>query len=156
MNIFALSTNPVKAAQMQCDQHVVKMPLESAQMLCTAFPNGKAPYKWTHYKHPCNLWIRESKANYIWLIEHAFALCDEYTYRYDKKHKSLEVITWCEKNMKNISFPKKKRTPFAIAMDDVYKKKTAVQSYRNFYLQSKSKFATWNKNRPAPSWYFKA
>ena len=36
MNIFYLDTDPVLAAQMQCDKHVVKMILESAQMLCTA------------------------------------------------------------------------------------------------------------------------
>ena len=36
MNIFVLSTDPVKAAQQQCDKHVPKMVVESAQMLSTA------------------------------------------------------------------------------------------------------------------------
>ena len=36
MNIFYLDKDPVKAAEMSCDKHVVKMILESAQMLCTA------------------------------------------------------------------------------------------------------------------------
>ena len=36
MNIFVLDTNPVIAAQQQCDKHVVKMIVESAQMLSTA------------------------------------------------------------------------------------------------------------------------
>ena len=36
MNIFYLDKNPVVAAQMSCDKHVVKMILESAQMLCSA------------------------------------------------------------------------------------------------------------------------
>ena len=36
MNIFALDKDPVVAAQMSCDKHIVKMILESAQMLCTA------------------------------------------------------------------------------------------------------------------------
>ena len=35
MNIFILSRCPIKAAQWQCDKHVVKMALESAQMLST-------------------------------------------------------------------------------------------------------------------------
>ena len=35
-NIFYLSECPVESAQSQCDKHVVKMILESAQMLCTA------------------------------------------------------------------------------------------------------------------------
>ena len=36
MNIFYLDRNPKVAAEMHCDKHVVKMILESAQMLCTA------------------------------------------------------------------------------------------------------------------------
>ena len=36
MNIFVLDENPVIAAKMACDKHIVKMILESAQMLCTA------------------------------------------------------------------------------------------------------------------------
>ena len=36
MNIFVLDNDPVIAAQTQCDKHVVKMIVESAQMLSTA------------------------------------------------------------------------------------------------------------------------
>ena len=36
MNIFILDEDPVQAAQLQCDKHVVKMIVESAQMLSTA------------------------------------------------------------------------------------------------------------------------
>ena len=36
MNIFVLDRNPVVAAQMQCDKHIVKMIVESGQMLSTA------------------------------------------------------------------------------------------------------------------------
>ena len=36
MNIFYLDKCPVKAAKYQYNKHVVKMILESAQMLCTA------------------------------------------------------------------------------------------------------------------------
>lgn len=156
MNIFILSTNPVAAARMQCDQHVVKMPLETAQMLCTAFPNGYAPYKHTHYKHPCNIWLRKAKENYLWLIEHGFALCDEYQYRYQKEHSSRKVIQWCKDHMNEITFEQKNRTPFAVAMDDEFKMKTATASYRNFYVNAKSRFARWEKNRKAPAWYSKS
>ena len=46
MNIFVLDRSPQAAAQMQCDRHVVKMVLESAQMLCTAVNllGGESPY----------------------------------------------------------------------------------------------------------------
>ena len=36
MNIFYLDRDPVVAAQMMVDKHVIKMILESAQMLCSA------------------------------------------------------------------------------------------------------------------------
>ena len=36
MNIFYLYDNPVMSAEAQPDKMLVKMPLETAQMLCTA------------------------------------------------------------------------------------------------------------------------
>ena len=70
MNIFVLHKDPVVAAQMQCDKHVVKMLLESAQMLCSPFEPGSAPYRRSHYNHPCSKWARESSSNYQWLWDH--------------------------------------------------------------------------------------
>ena len=88
MNIFLLSLCPIEAVQ-QCDKHVVKMPIESAQMMCTA---GHGSYKPTHQNHPCTRWATLSEANFEWLTAHALALCDEYTYRYGRRHKSQDVI----------------------------------------------------------------
>ena len=101
MNIFVLDESPVVSAKYACDKHVVKMILESAQMLCAIHPEGTAPYKRSYYNHPCTKWARESFENYDWLIRHAYALCAEYSRRYNHKngkpkvHKSQEVI---EKN----------------------------------------------------------
>ena len=61
MNIFVLDTDPQTAARLMCNKHVVKMILESAQMLCSAFENGEAPYRRAYYNHPCTKWARESK-----------------------------------------------------------------------------------------------
>ncbi len=42
MNIFVLDLNPALAAQYQADKHIVKMVLESAQLLCSPFePDDK-------------------------------------------------------------------------------------------------------------------
>lgn len=153
MNIFVLDYSPVKAAQMQCDKHVVKMPLESAQILCTAFPKGSAPYKLTHYNHPCSIWCRQSEENYKWLIQHGLALCDEYTYRYGKHHKSRDVILWCEQNINEISFERKGKTHFTLCFDDKFKIGSAVESYRLYYINEKRSIAKWNKARKAPSWF---
>lgn len=112
MNIFVLDNDPVKAAQLQCDKHVVKMIVESAQMLSTThrmldgneikrpsksgrtmvkyyeLPDEREDilYKAVHFNHPCTVWSRESCCNYSWHYEHFIALCDEYKYRYGKTH----------------------------------------------------------------------
>lgn len=67
MNIFVLDTDTKKCARYHCDQHVVKMILESVQILCTAL-NKKdisTPYKSTHQKHPCVLWVEYSYDNFV-------------------------------------------------------------------------------------------
>jgi hypothetical protein len=153
MNIFVLDYNPVKAARYQCDSHVVKMSLESAQILCSAFEPGTAPYKRTHFNHPCSIWARTSKENYEWLLEHAIALCDEYTYRYDKVHKSKRVILWCKDNINLLSFSEVGKTKFVLCFDDEYKIGNAVESYRKYYMDEKSRMAKWANKRPTPKWY---
>ena len=150
MNIFILDTNPDTAAQMLCDKHVVKMILESAQMLCTvAHENGfDAPYRKTHPQHPCTLWTGQSKANWDWLMRHALAMCAEYTRRYGKIHKSRSVIDWCLWQGIKIDFPEEGLTPFAQAMPTQYKGDCAVTAYRAYYHGEKAKFATWKSDTP--------
>lgn len=94
MNIFYTDPDPVLCALALDDSRVIKMTLESAQLLCTAtrLHGGKAPYKPTHINHPCSLWVRASAANFLWLQTHARALAAEYTFRFSKQHASLKVI----------------------------------------------------------------
>ena len=155
MNIFVLDKNPVIAAQMQCDRHVVKMVLESAQMLCTAVNvlGGEARYKTAHVNHPCSVWARQSLGNFIWLYDHGMALAKEYTERYGKRHKSEEVIQNCMDEIRPLPLYDLKRTPHPLCMPDVYKTTDVVESYRSFYIGDKSRFAQWNKTRPAPQWW---
>jgi hypothetical protein len=156
MNIFVLDTNPTTAAKMQCDVHVVKMVLESAQLLCSPFEPGTAPCKRTHYNHPCAKWARENEKNYFWLLNHAWALAAEYERRYKKVHKSLRVIDWCDEFSDTLNLPQKEnRSPFVQAMPDIYKNPDAVVAYRAYYIGAKSKIARWNKGRPKPDWYNK-
>ena len=93
MNIFYLHKDPVVAAKVQYNKHVVKMILESAQMLCTAHhhydEDTDVPYKKAHYNHPSTIWTRESDEHYIWLFDHMVALGKEYTKRYGKTHLSI-------------------------------------------------------------------
>ena len=154
MNIFVLHSNPTIAAQMQCDRHVVKMVLESAQMLCTAVNllGGEARYKTAHVNHPCSVWARETWGNFLWLYDHGLALAQEYTHRYGKVHKSEEVIREC---MHGHTAPLRDPTltPHPLCMPDEYKTDDVVQSYRAFYLGDKARFAQWNKTRTAPDWW---
>ena len=152
MNIFILDYDVKKCAKYHVDKHVVKMILETAQLLCGVHwvVNSEAPYKLSHKNHPCSIWTRESLTNYLYLCELGLELCYEYTYRYGKKHKSQQVIEWCienKPNIKDIGF-----TEPAKAMPDEYKVKSVVESYRNYYREAKSGFANW-KNREIPGWF---
>ena len=153
MNIFVLSTDPVEAATMECDKHVVKMLLETAQLLCGPHPPGKAPYVRTHFNHPCAKWTRESTSNYTWLSIHGLALCEEYTRRYRRTHRSEPVIEWCSRNVPT-TIPDGPLTPFAIAIKDktLHVPGDPVASYRKYYVVEKSRFARWNYCDP-PAWW---
>jgi hypothetical protein len=155
MNIFFLDENPKLSAQYHVDKHVVKMILETAQLLCSVHHvtdqvNDQVPYKLSHKNHPCAIWARESLDNYLYLCELGLELCKEYTYRYEKRHKSQEVIEWCVTNKAQICY--KGLTEPPKAMPDEYKVKDVVESYRNYYRGAKSGFAVW-KNRQVPEWY---
>jgi len=152
MNIFVLDKDPFKAAQMQCDKHIVKMILETAQLLCSIFPENTAPYKRTHYNHPCSKWTRESYGNYAWLIHHGLALCDEYTYRYNKQHKCRDIILWCHYYGRIEYFNSLELTPFSKCMPEECKNDDIVDSYRNYYITNKKSIAKWTK-REIPVWW---
>lgn len=148
MNIFVLDRDPVEAARQQCDQHVVKMCLETAQMLCTALRHHgvESEYKSSHINHPCNIWARETRSNFLWLCDHGIELCREYTCRYRKMHKSESVI-WTAK-WHSDKVPEGPLTEFAQAMPELYKSECAVSAYRNYYRGEKTSFATWKRNKP--------
>lgn len=152
MNIFILSTDPILAAKWQCNSHVVKMTLESAQLLSSAHPVGVAPYKHTHINHPCAKWVRESIANYRWLVKHGLALSSEYTKRYSKVHKTESVLNWLECNEPNL--PCIGLTPFAVAIKNpIYHCDDPVQAYRAYYIGDKSRFAKWAPRAQIPAWW---
>lgn len=145
MNIFVLDKDPVKSAQLQKDRHVIKMCLESCQLLCNCFYQDKVPYKRTHYNHSCSKWARESEGNFNWLKQHAIALCDEYTFRYSKIHKCRQVID----NLPEFKCDNKQMTKFALAMPEQYKEEDEVKSYINYYRSEKLIKGTW-KSREIP------
>jgi hypothetical protein len=153
MNIFFLDYDPKKCAQYHNDKHVVKMILETAQLLCGVHwvTGNEAPYKLSHKNHPCSIWTRSSLENYLWLCELGLELCIEYEYRYGKKHKTYDVIMWCILNKPNISDVEFTSPP--LAMPDHCKiGNNPIKSYRNYYMIEKSSFCKW-KGRDVPNWY---
>ena len=183
MNIFCLDKCPIKAAQMQCNAHVVKMVTESAQMLSTAHrlldgtetlrksKSGKRLVKYwsldgeienilmkaVHTGHPCTVWTMTSKENYDWHWEHYKALSDEYTYRYGKNHGAFynNKIGYILK-MTPANIQSKGLTPFALAMGsnpECIDESDPVASYRKFYKTKQSRFDMKWKNRDVPEWF---
>jgi hypothetical protein len=157
MNIFFLDENPKLNAQYHNNSHCIKMILETAQLLCSVHhstdqPTDQVPYKLSHKNHPCAIWARESLSNYLYLCELGLELGKEYTYRYGKRHKSIDVIEWCIVNKPNI--PDIGFTTPAMAMPDEFKVDSVVESYRNYYMGAKSDLASW-KNREKPFWFEK-
>lgn len=153
INIFVLDLDIPTCAAYHADQHVIKMVLESAQMLCTVLHQQgiAAPYKPTHGKHPCTLWTGASLANWRWLRELALCLDDEYRYRFqrNRSHRSADVVrTLPEPPLPNVGI-----TPFAQAMPDIYKVPgDAVTAYRAYYCGEKGAFAMWTRRNPPP-WF---
>ena len=155
MNIFVLDRDIPTCARYHADQHVVKMILESAQMLCTVLNQHgiETPYRSTHAKHPCTVWAGTSLSNWLWLRELALALNDEYRYRYTKEadHKSAMVVQGLPlPPIEDVGL-----TEFAQAMPDEYKVPgDPVRAYREFYHGEKAHFAKWTRREP-PTWFVK-
>ena len=153
MNIFYLDKCPDKAARLQYNKHVVKMILESAQMLCTAhhcygdkYQVENVPYKQAHLNHPSTVWTRRSRSTYMWLYDHMMALGDEYTKRYGKTHLS---ITKCKDFLaippRHIQGDDWCQPPQA--MPDKYKDECSIKAYWNYYIGEKHVVANINKEK---------
>lgn len=174
MNIFYLHSTAAICARMHCDKHVVKMATEYAQLMSTCHrvldgqeyyektANNRRIKRWaldpwresvmykaSHVNHPCNIWLRGSSQHYRWLWTMWTYLCQEYTLRYGKTHKtSLMRGHLFEKpfNLQDNGW-----TDPPQCMPDHCKDPDVIQAYRNFYLTEKSSFATWKTK--VPEWY---
>ena len=153
MNIFFLDENPYQAVQLLCDKHVVKMTLETAQLLCTRFRlNGvqsDSLYKPTHIHHPCQLCLTNPD-NFIWLAHYFKAILDEYTFRYHKIHKCTKIYDLFVKNLITNTYDKTKLT-FPKCMPDEFKTDSVIDSYKNYYRFKRTIIHPFNyTNRQIP------
>jgi hypothetical protein len=163
MNIFALHTCPIRAAEMLCDDHCKKMLIENCQMFANCFTSERLAAndcprtqkgtvrKYSYYNHPCSKWLREGQSNMKWLLDHSFAIETERLFRGYNPHFSMCFIQWVQKNFFDTVVPHGKQTPFSLAMPEQYKTSCPIQSYRNYYIGEKSHIFNWTK-RPIPDW----
>ena len=177
MNIFYLSNSVDECAEWAVDRHVVKMVIETVQLLSTAHrildgvqyegltKTGRKAKRWrlpdsreaifygaTHVSHPSAVWVRQSKENYQWLYSLLGAYLKEYTYRYEKTHsiESSGLFAALASSPNNI--PPKPFTQPTVAMDNKYIiSNDARVNYKNYYKQGKSHLFAWKK-RSMPEW----
>ena len=161
MNRFIIENHPNAIAKSLCDQHIVKMPLEEAQMLCTSlwhhapeYAEEQGLYKPVHQKHPCTLWAMETQANYSFAYSLYTAMLCEYHHRYGKWHGAGKHSVAIHHGIKYI--PQGGLTPHPQCFSGHDDLKTdenwPIVAYRAFYVVDKSRFASYNKGRDMPYW----
>lgn len=177
MNIFFLDRDPILCAQYHCDKHVVKMILESAQLLSTAhrvldgvpgtevspagrnlktwiFPDERNDYLYaaTHVNHPCAIWCRDFSGNYYWLYNLFVALGREYSLRYKRQHLTIQKLEDA------LAYAPDKIIWYTEVIDppqcmpDYCKHEDTVVAYRQYYSLEKSQIAVWAHSE-VPYWY---
>jgi len=159
MNIFYLHPNAQVCAEMHCDKHIVKMILEYAQLLSTAhreldgdeYADDTGLYKATHKNHPSAVWARKSRSNYRWVHSLLLSVCEQYTQRYGKVHKTqssgvVEALSRCPNHLDSGYF-----TAPPQCMPDTYKTTDTVQAYREYYCGEKMYMAEWSYSE-RPRW----
>ena len=151
MNIFHLHKDPRICAEYHCDKHVVKMILETAQMLSTAYQRhwglDEYLYKPAYPKHPMTIWVGASIENYKYALMLGTELGKQYTKRYKKIHKSSNIISLLRgfgrgKNVE-YNFPSIKFTPPPQCMPDEYKHEDYITAYKQYYIGEKKRFAKY-------------
>lgn len=137
------------------DKHIVKMILELAQLLYVVwaitgdeFWRQRAPcggYKTTHVNHPIAIWMRQSKANYIFAVSFAHPMLEEYTRRYGKIHGCQKHLDWLISNIPPY-LPDNALTQMPQAMPDEFKvnnqcgtMEDTVAAYKAYYIGFKLK-----------------
>lgn len=161
MNIFFLDKDPRLAAEYQCDKHVVKMILETAQLLFSAHnicDNTGLVQSIKIQNHPCSKWVSSGCDQYRWVFDHFCFLLQEYYYRYNKIHSWDTYREFLINTPGGIDWDASWTDP-PLCMPEECKVicgtgPDTVWSYRTYYIQKKKDFATW-KRREIPDWFTK-
>ena len=182
MNRFYIEEEPTAIAKSHCDKHIVKMPLEEAQMLCTAHrlldgnlerrPSKSCKtmvkywklddvvsesvfYKAVHMSHPCTKWSMETDSNYRFAYSLFMALCREYQHRYGKVHMCGQKLWIALRRLpKNIPIGPMTEMPLAMGSNpECMDPGDVLGSYRHYYATKKGRFKMVWTNREEPKWW---
>ena len=147
MNIFHLHKDPRICAEYHCDKHVVKMILETAQMLSTAyrrnFGDNDDLYKTAYPKHPMTIWVGDSGGNFNWSMRLLDQLLYQYTMRYNKVHKTIRIYESLLGKHTRWQCWKTEFTPPPQCMPDEYKHEDYITAYKQYYVGEKKRFAKY-------------
>jgi hypothetical protein len=159
LNIFYLDTDPTLAAQAHFNSHVVKMPIEAAQLLSTAHHllgsslNLSDLYRVTHQNHPSAVWVRESIDHYRWTYAYFCALCDEYTRRYGKVHKTDSSLRTALKTTPAGISDAGFTPPPQCMPTQHHNPASTVDAYRSYYRLGKpARLHLWKFPATKPTW----
>ena len=136
-----------------------------------------APMRPTHRNHPCAIWTRFCRGNFMWTINYGLSLCIEYQHRYDKQHAAfsplVQLMAYADL-FEPFTYDSRIKededtyhTAHALAMPDEFKppsnlrrnKASARAAYRRFYrhkvktqLSAKGKPTLYWKRAAEPLW----
>jgi hypothetical protein len=158
MNIFVSHINPIVSAHNLDDKRVVKMVVESAQILQTALHNNGFNelilVRPAWFNHPVVQWAGASRQNYNWLLHHLTSLIELYEEIYGRKHlyHNFPLQFGCTKDFI------KDAPPTEFPNCTLYKQHESIDAYQR-HLVYKWKFldkrkTTW-KLREKPDFYEK-
>ena len=163
MNRFIIECFQSEIAKSLCDKHIVKMPLEEAQMLSFAVKRyvpdmeGLQNAPAAHAKHPCTLWAGETRANYEWALTLLDQMSREYTRRYHKVHKCSLLIPKLRECAKYIPDGRFTPHPQCFGKDNDHLKTQEdfpIGAYRNYYRwkYTSTDWCKLNKINETPAW----
>jgi len=117
MNLYITSKCPIESAKNLDDKSVLKMLLDSSQIMSTVImKNSKEEFNLVNYTnikdkklkvkyyfhtlnipspsrkdHPCVKWSENTHSNYGWVCRYFYKLCDEYRTRYGINHELFNL-----------------------------------------------------------------
>jgi hypothetical protein len=165
VNFFYLDSNPQICAQYYCNKHVLKIPIEIAQILSKVHHELKSDINYNLvYKNSLvvkntlgpYIWAIESHENYLWTCNLGIELINEYKLRYNKEsHKTESILLFLRNNPPKL--PKIGITKFrGTNKYDMfqYVSKDPIVCARYNYAEMKCNNDSWTK-RNIPDWFKK-